>query len=1326
MEGWPRIPNQNSASSSRPKSTIPAPGTVVMASVEEELGDGVYSLRWGGNRISVTSRSPLKTGQSLILKSETNADGKPTLVVQGPALPEPGSITGRIIYGPGKNRTQSKQNNAADNAAASRENHQQGNQIAAGTSKAMTIQAPTPMKPMQDLIGAVLEPLPEFEASVKILEEAVKEEKERLEEKSEKEQKKAEAEKRGERTQDADSDADEIASVHDRRTRPAPGRHGAQSPAAAGSGAPAQGVAVGGQPADAARPPLLDQFGRPIAPPPVQTPQRPQEGAPPPTADAPLPQRPDSVAPPARPSVPVPPVTVPPSGQAPAPSAPVPAEPPGGAATVLPESAGPKIPEPLPAPLPQSTVAPTMPPPPMPAASGQTIPPVPAAPAQPQGVGSAENAPPSVSSQPGQVTPPSPIPATVVVAPESSGPIVPEPLPAPVSSSGGPAGNAPPPPPPAPPAPPAPSGPTVAIVPPSHTGVGTPESAVPAVPESLPAAPSRSDVPVATTQPPAATAQAPVSTTQAPATVVVQPERAGPVVPEPLPAVVQGSGNSGAATVPGTPAAATPPATIPPANATVPTETIAPMPSAPVHIVAPAPAPQTATPPPTGAQAQGATPVPLVLPDNAGPVVLDTPAPHPPQPVEPGQPPAKPAETAVPPEAAPMPPPRQSGNYGPSRSDTDTIRARQATLPSADMADLETVEARTGAKPEVVLKEALTQMVKAAELPLAGGANVPPLSLVAKPPPETLDKAAELLLQAAGVTPDTESVAAARALIKQNVHIDRDSVQTVLTAAAEAPEPDREAVMNAAARLLSKDIPVSPPLVAGLVDVLDRRAGTHALMHQAQEALAIDPDNPQAQKLMEAAGDLLDMLHVDLASPDAPEALERYLSTFGRETLGKALALVETAAQAILEGSPELQRLDQAISAVLTELTDELAQVQTQELADEKIPTPQDAAPPPSKDPSTPIQATPLPARPLPSAPINAYLNAPRAFDIAEALKNLPPMPQNITINSPVPQEAPPLLPQPLPAPLPNLMPPPDGSVPQGDGTTTPQPAPGTPAPPTPAPMPPAGEGFLMPKLDTLFQIPGLNRPELELLKPSGFMERFLQSSVDGPDAQQVKEDARTLLRQLTSEDARQVERGLRDVKNKSGDVLRETAARLNEREVEVIRNNTVLNRLADAATSLRDLGRQLLAVKAENLAGQDREPGVMLAEVPFKLNDDAGEGRMQMFYRRRKDKGEGWNNRVILDLNTTRMGPVLGDMRFFGQDMVLNMFVEHQETAKYLEASGNDLIAALAEKGFRVKARFMVLPLRTAPEIRADRPVIAGEESAATSSDGGRLDIKG
>ena len=119
------------------------------------------------------------------------------------------------------------------------------------------------------------------------------------------------------------------------------------------------------------------------------------------------------------------------------------------------------------------------------------------------------------------------------------------------------------------------------------------------------------------------------------------------------------------------------------------------------------------------------------------------------------------------------------------------------------------------------------------------------------------------------------------------------------------------------------------------------------------------------------------------------------------------------------------------------------------------------------------------------------------------------------------------------------------------------------------------------------------------------------------------------------------------------------------------------------------------------------------------------------MFYRRGRGKQEGWSSRVILDLNTTRMGSVLGDLRFFGQDMTVNIFVERQDLAGYLESESERLIDGLWAKGFRVKARFMVLPSRaeSVPQIHASRPEIAGEDlSVSPSSDAGvhRLDVKG
>jgi hypothetical protein len=386
-------------------------------------------------------------------------------------------------------------------------------------------------------------------------------------------------------------------------------------------------------------------------------------------------------------------------------------------------------------------------------------------------------------------------------------------------------------------------------------------------------------------------------------------------------------------------------------------------------------------------------------------------------------------------------------------------------------------------------------------------------------------------------------------------------------------------------------------------------------------------------------------------------------------------------------------------------------------------------------------------------------------------LKNLPPMPKVVSLGTATPQ----ILPGQIagmanmanaatpanaaPAPIP---PPPQGAAQQGMPWAVPQIPTEMPAlspdgagavPPEPASSDDpqllfrhaealrrqSGSGVLN-KLGALFQMPGLNRRELELLRPGGFLDRFLEGGADrpgGPGAAQTRAEAEKLLRELTSDNPDVAERARRELPQRESAVLRETATRLQRMESDILRADPLVNKLSDAATSLRDLGRQLLAVKAENLALHDRNPGVMLAEVPFKLNDDAGDGRMQMFYRRGKKKGDGWSSRVILDLNTTRLGPVLGDMRFFGQDMTLNMFVDKQDAADHLSASAAELVENLSAKGFRVKMKFMVLPPPPPPPaLDSVRPAIAGEPAASESEqktpflalprgNRGRLDMK-
>ncbi len=78
MDGWHNISNQKGgASSSRsPAATLPAPGTVVMASVDEDLGDGKYSLRWGQNRIAVNSQGKRRDGSSGRCAAKLRVTGK--------------------------------------------------------------------------------------------------------------------------------------------------------------------------------------------------------------------------------------------------------------------------------------------------------------------------------------------------------------------------------------------------------------------------------------------------------------------------------------------------------------------------------------------------------------------------------------------------------------------------------------------------------------------------------------------------------------------------------------------------------------------------------------------------------------------------------------------------------------------------------------------------------------------------------------------------------------------------------------------------------------------------------------------------------------------------------------------------------------------------------------------------------------------------------------------------------------------------------------------------------------------------------------------------
>jgi hypothetical protein len=545
------------------------------------------------------------------------------------------------------------------------------------------------------------------------------------------------------------------------------------------------------------------------------------------------------------------------------------------------------------------------------------------------------------------------------------------------------------------------------------------------------------------------------------------------------------------------------------------------------------------------------------------------------------------------------------------------------------------------------LTEALGQLIKGAELPL--GQNIDSLLPQGKGqvPANIAERAAAILIRAGGLTPGPTSNSAAIALMHQGLPINRQNMQNILAFSALAGENDRDAFIQAAARLSGHDIPLSPPLVGGMADILGRQATTARLVEQVKQALANLPVPANVETLLQTATRLLDNLSIKLDQPDSAQSLANHLAGLGRENLGQAMALIETATQAVLERHPLLPRIDQALTALFSELG--------------KVGSQEGSSPPPPPAPgTTPEVETPEEA--------------------AATGEKTPPAPS-------------------------------EKENPERAGLPRPETL-----------LKPANHGF---------SLPGVNSPEADILRPAGNLERWLLS--DPPEERAaLRQVVDRLVENLLSDQPAKASGARYSLANLPPSVLRLATTRLMETERATLAADPVLNRLADAASALRDLGRQEIATKAENLAGTLREPAVMLAEVPFSLaGQTGGEGRMQMFYRQRSQREGGWSARVILDLATTHMGPVLGDLRFFGHDLLLNLFASDSATVERLSSHQEELGQALRDKGFRLKPKFLLLPPppppppANPPEPPSPTPPTAPVIRLPRRLDG-RLDIEG
>ncbi len=476
----------------------------------------------------------------------------------------------------------------------------------------------------------------------------------------------------------------------------------------------------------------------------------------------------------------------------------------------------------------------------------------------------------------------------------------------------------------------------------------------------------------------------------------------------------------------------------------------------------------------------------------------------------------------------------------------------------------------------------------------------------------------ETSLNAAGLMPTEFSRQAAEALLTEGLPISRENVQALMVLAGARQGDERVAMLAAGARLLAHDLPVTPPLAAGMAGILGADQGATAVLARVQAlvqeagAQATAGTGAIVNENLAAARASLESVAVMLGQADTPEQIANFFNTLAREPMGQAVASLENAAGAIIAGQPPLQRIDAAIAALM-------AAAGTGEAA----------------------------------------ASEPDAVSVAAGGNQLPGQAaENVT----------------------------------------------------------AAAGETAADLAALLSSAGT--PARSLAHPGvnpAYLALVPRTAAGGAEIARVMDVVRQVLAAPDNETAQQLVRALANTENRS--LVNAVLGRLQAVEQEIMEQTPALRHVRDAITGLRDLGRRFMVYKAENLAGMRQDPNVLVAEVPFRMAEQSGDGRLQVYYRRggRKGPGRRWSARVVLDLQTTRMGPVVGDMRFFGREVALSLFAADRDTSDYLGSERGQLTAALREKGFMCTPRFRVIPEARDPLPRkgvfADRPVSGGED---------------
>ena len=508
----------------------------------------------------------------------------------------------------------------------------------------------------------------------------------------------------------------------------------------------------------------------------------------------------------------------------------------------------------------------------------------------------------------------------------------------------------------------------------------------------------------------------------------------------------------------------------------------------------------------------------------------------------------------------------------------------------------------------------------------------------------------DAIIRSSGTTPSIATRDAARALLDNAQLVSRDNIHSLLALSAGKTGAERIEFLNAGAKLIALDAPLSPALASGI----SKLATDGNLMHEsitkidnalnaAKKNIPIDRHEIDttatgaALKNLQNVANSLDRASQTLKGipiliealgnptderPEIPSTnesnlgtakeLESFISSSARERLGTVENMIQTSAEQILLGEPILSRLSKALDTILNKLGNLPDTQQEEAIINEK---------------GENIDLEKL--KGVLKADLNNLNHGDTKLNLGEIIKDIP-------------------------------------------------------------------------LLRERFAHPGINN------MPEFWQKVDIDSTtLENSDFSKIKQTIEQILTAQTPEKAQHATKEM--LRTIDRDTLRTLASTLQEIEREEMQKHPALQSLKEANKELRELGRALVAQKAENLSNSRNDPASFNTSIPFNFNNENGDGedgKLSMFYNKSKSKKGNWQQRVLLDLNMSVLGNIIGDIQFHEGIINVSFISSNKNVVSILEKDKDELLSGLEDLGFQASVGVRLLEPKTEKATNKETPL--------------------